>query len=189
MATNGWDGPTRERAVCEFGLDALDFQDRHELVINAFELGALSLDDYLDRTVFYRPRVFNKAEFREFMFGQSRPFPEVVDLYLRLAVSGRYFMAALNNESTELNLHRIETFGLRRIFSIFFSSCFLGIKKPNDAIYSLALKMSQRSPEECLFIDDRELNVEQARQCGMQTIRCEEPTHLASQMKELGLEW
>ena len=187
VGTNAWDRVARRKAVEEFKIDRLDFEDRHELVVNAFETGHLSLDAYLDYTIFYCPRDFSKERFQECMFGQSKPIQESIDFYSRLAQSCKYLMATLNNESLELNLHRIEKFGLRRIFSVFFSSCFLGIQKPQDAIYILALKLTQREPEECLFIDDRILNVERARKCGMQAIHCQDPGRLPSQMRALGV--
>ncbi|MGH9326703.1 MAG: HAD family hydrolase [Terriglobia bacterium] len=184
LGTNAWDRSQRRKATEHFEIGWHEFEERHELVINGFELGRLGLDEYLGRTVFYRSREFSKQQFQEFMFAQSKPFPEAIEVFSELAGSGKYFMATLNNESLELNLHRIEAFGLRRLFSVFFSSCFLGVKKPDDAIFHLALKLMQRRPEECLFVDDRLLNVERARQCGLQAIHCQHPTRLREQLLE-----
>ncbi|MGH9469800.1 MAG: HAD family hydrolase [Terriglobia bacterium] len=187
LGTNAWDRPTRVRAAERFSIPWGEFEERHELVVNAFELGRLSLDEYLERAVFFRPREFTRQEFRDFMFVQSQPFPEAIALFQRLAGARRYLLAVMNNESTELNLHRVEKFGLRNIFSVFFSSCFLGVKKPDDAIYRAALKLTQREPGECLFIDDRPLNVERARKCGMRVIHCQDPLKLEKQMAALGV--
>lgn len=187
LGTNGWDRPARRKTVDQFGIGWMDFADRHDLVINAFEIGHLSLDAYLDRTVFYTPRNFTRQEFQEAMFSRSEPFPETLSFFARVAESGKYLMAALNNESLELNLHRIRKFGLQKLFSVFFSSCFLGIKKPNDGIYLMALQLTQLLPEECLFIDDRSLNVERAQQMGMKTIHCQDPLRLPEQMMEIGV--
>lgn len=187
LGSNGWDRPARKQTVEQFKIDWTDFAERHDLVINAFETGHLGLDAYLDRTIFYRPRDFNRPEFQQAMFSRSVPFQKPLDFYTALAQSGKFLMAALNNESLELNLHRIEKFGLRNVFSVFFSSCFLGIKKPNDAVYALALQLTQLQPEACLFIDDRLLNVERARQFGMRTIHCTDPARLPNQMKEMGV--
>ncbi len=187
LGTNGWDHAGRKKAVEHFGIDWQEFEERHELVVNSFELGHLGLSEYLQRTVFYRMRRFTPDQFRDFMFAQSKPFPESIELFKRLARSKRYFLATLNNESLELNLHRIESFGLRQLFSVFFSSCFLGLKKPDDAIYRMALKLTQRAPQECLFIDDRELNLERAAQCGMRTLHCQEPRQLEPRLQEVGI--
>lgn len=170
LLTNGWDTPSRRRAAQSFELDWEEFQERHELIATEFEKGDLALEDYLECTVFHRRRDFSKADFRAFMFGQSQPQKEVLGMVEELAASERYFMATLNNESRELNLYRIREFGLDRYFGAFFSSCFLGTKKPEAAHYRTALEITQKQPEECLFVDDRELNVEMASRLGIRTI-------------------
>lgn len=189
LLTNGWDREGRRRLTEKFHLDAEDFEGRHELVTTAFETGQLSLDHYLERTAFYRPRSFTKQEVKDFMFAQSQGFPEALGLIERLARSGKYFLATLNNESNDLNLYRIGRFGLRKYFSVFFSSCFLGVMKPDKAIYDLALSLTQRPPQECLFIDDRPLNLECARLHGMRTVLYESPTQLDRDLRELGVEF
>lgn len=148
----------------------------------------MTLDQYLDRTVFYRPRPFTKEQFKQFIFSQSRDNPETIELLEELARSNRYFMATLNNESLELNLYRIERFGLRRFFKAFFTSCFLGMRKPDDGIYRAALQITQRSPDECVFIDDRPLNLECARLCSMQAIHFKNTAQLRQEFQRLGIE-
>jgi putative hydrolase of the HAD superfamily len=171
ILTNGWDRDARKRAVEKFQLDWADFEDRHELVLNAFETGALSLDDYLKRTVFYRPRTYTPEEFKKFMFDQSQPYRESLAFVGGLAGAKKVLMAALNNESLEINEYRIAKFRLRDYFEIFLSSCYLRVRKPNAEIYKLALKITQRDPAECILIDDRELNLECARELGIHTIQ------------------
>ncbi len=187
LLTNGWDRSSRRKAVEHFNLDWDEFEDRHELVDSAFEKGQLGLEAYLDRTVFYRPRSFTREDFRNFMFGQSESFPETVAILDRLARSKRYLMGTLNNESIELNLYRINRFGLRNYFDVFFSSCFLGVKKPDEAMYRLALQMTQRAPEDFVFVDDRPLNLECARGLGIHTIQFENASQLERELSELGI--
>lgn len=187
LLTNGWDRASRYRAAEQFHLDWEDFQDRHELVIADFETGRLTLEEYLERTIFYRPRRFTREEFIAFMWAQSQPIGETLAIVERLARSGRYLLATLNNESLELNEYRIERFGLRNLFTLFFSSCFLGVKKPDRAIYRMALQITQRAPEECLFIDDRALNLECAHQLGMRTIHYQNPKQLQQELRRHGV--
>jgi putative hydrolase of the HAD superfamily len=189
LLTNGWDRPARRRAVENFKLDWDDFEDRHELMATRFETGRSTLDRYLDRTIFYRSRDFSKDKFREFMFAQSQPIEATLNLAGRLAHTGEYLLATLNNESRELNLYRIEHFGLRKYFSFFISSCFVGVKKPDDEMFRLALDLSQRSPEECVFIDDRELNLECAGRYGLRTLRFRSATELESELRGAGVEF
>lgn len=187
LLTNGWDREARHKLVEKFKLDLAEFGDRHELVVTAFETGKLDLDHYLDRTVFYRPRDFTRNDARNFIFAQSQPLPDSLALMNRLARAKQYLMVTLNNESAELNQYRIEHFGLRNYFTAFFSSCYLGVKKPDEAIYVLALELTQRPPEECVFIDDRALNLECARQHGMNTIQFKNVHQLENDLRALGV--
>ena len=170
ILTNGWDRRSRRAAIEKFHLDEKDFEDRHELMLDAFETGRATLDQYLHRTVFYREQPFTPADFKAFMFEQSQGYPEPLAFLGRIARMRRFLVASLNNESLEINEYRIEKFKLRDYFEAFFSSCYLGVRKPDPAIYSLALKITQQSPAECILIDDRGLNLECARELGMQTI-------------------
>ena len=187
ILTNGWDRESRRKAVEKFHLDLADFEDRHELMLHAFECGTASLDDYLRRTVFYRARPFTPDDFKKFMFDQSQAYPEPLAFLGELARTRRYMMAALNNESLEINDYRIHAFHLRDYFEAFFSSCYLGVRKPDRGIYSLALKITQRDPGECVLIDDRELNLECAREMGMQTIQFQNVAQLRGELASVGV--
>ena len=96
-------------------------------------------------------------------------------------------MAAINNEAAEINAYRIQQFGLRDIFGAFFSSCYLGVRKPDREIYRLALKITQSEPTECVLIDDRGLNLECAREMGMHTIQFEDVAQLRGELAQLGV--
>ena len=187
LLTNAWDRSERTATLEHFRLDAEEFQSRHEMVVSSFERGKISLDEYLDRTIFYRNRSFSREEFRESMYSLSKPMPEVLAYARELASTGRYFMATINNESRELNLHRIEKFGLREIFRLFVSSCFVGLRKPESGIYRLAIETTQINPEECCFIDDRALNLECAAKLGMRTIQMQNVEQLREELGRLGV--
>ncbi len=188
LLTNAWDTASRQRAAERFGLAWEEFEERHQLVVTPFETGRLTLDEYLERTVFYRSRRFGADDVKAFMFAQSGPYPATLATVERLALTGRYYVATLNNESLDLNLYRIRQFGLRNYFTAFFSSCFLGVKKPEEAIFRLALQITQRAPEECLFVDDRPVNLECARQIGMTTIQYQDPAQLLNELRRAGIE-
>lgn len=187
ILTNGWDRGSRQRAVEKFQLDWADFEDRHELVLDAFETAGLSLDDYLKRTVFYRPRPYTPEDFKKFMFEQSQAYPESLAWVKALARTRRCLMASLNNESLEINEYRIAQFKLRECFEIFFSSCYLRVRKPHPEIYKLALKITQRQPAECVLIDDRGLNLECAHELGIQTIQYKNLAQLRDDLARLGV--
>ena len=187
LLTDGWGHVSRRAAAEKFGLDWDEYSDRHEKVAHTIEVNGLTLERYLDRAIFYRPRSFTREEFRDFIFAQSQPRPDSLKIAEELAESGRYFMATLNNEILELNLYRIQQFALRRCFSVFFSSCFLGVRKPDEAIYRIVLQTTQRTPEECIFIDDREVNLECPRELGINTILFKDAAQLRAELISSGV--
>ena len=188
ILTNGWDRGSRKEAANTFHLDWEEFQDRHDLSFPAFDSGQITLNEYLDRTLFYRPRGFTREEFTAFMFAQSNEFPETRAILDKLTSSRKYFVGAINNEPLELNQYRIEAFDLRRNFLVFFSSCYVRSRKPEELIFRVALEVTQRKPEQCLFIDDRPLNLEAPRRLGMNTIQHQNAKQLRSELGNYGLE-
>ena len=188
LMTDGWGHVSRRAAAEKSGLDWDEYSERHEKVAHAIETNRMTLEQYLDRAVFYRPRSFTRDEFRDFIFAQSQPNPDSLKIAEELAQSGRYFMATLNNEILELNVFRIEKFGLRCYFPAFFSSCFMGLRKPDEAIYRAVLQITQRAPAECIFIDDREVNLECPRELGLSTILFRNAVELRRDLREAGVE-
>jgi putative hydrolase of the HAD superfamily len=184
ILTNGWDRESRRAAAQAFQLDWEDFQDRHDLSFPAFDSGQITLDQYLDRTLFYRPRTFTREEVTAFMFAQSREYPETRAVLSAAARTSKYFIASINNEPLELNNYRIEAFNLRKDFTAFFSSCYLHSRKPEETIFRIALEVSQRPPEKCIFIDDRALNLEVPRRLGMQVIHYHDARDLRSELRK-----
>ena len=189
LLTNAWDHTQRAQALEHFHLQAeeKDFQNRHEMVVSSFERGKITLNEYLDRTVFYRQRPFSREAFVDYMHSLSQPFPQVLEFARALAGSGRYLMGTINNESRELNEYRIERYSLREIFRLFISSCFVGLRKPESGIYQMALDITQIPAGECCFIDDRALNLECAAKLGMQTIEMKGLDQLKADLQRLGV--
>jgi putative hydrolase of the HAD superfamily len=187
LLTNAWDREQRERALEEFKLDEVEFHDRHEMVVSSLERGKISFDEYLERTIFYRQRSFTRETFKQYIFSLSQAHEDVLAFARELAKSGKYLMATINNESIELNLYRIEKFGLRDVFTDFFSSCFVGLRKPEEGIYRLSLDVTQKQPQECCFIDDRDLNLECARSLGVHTIEMKDLGQLQQELRKLGV--
>jgi len=187
ILTNGWDRGSRREATTAFHLDWEEFEDRHDLSFPAFDAGQISLNEYLDRTLFYRTRPFTREEFTAFMFAQSKEYPGSRAVLDALARTERYFIGAINNEPLELNEYRIQAFHLRRDFLVFFSSCYVHSRKPEAHIFRVALEVTQRKPEECVFIDDRPLNLESPRRLGMNAIHYQNPDQLCSDLAKLNI--
>src|SRR5262245_22199893 len=186
LGTNGWDRDQRAQAAKRFDLD-VEFEQRHDEVVAEWESGRLTLAEYLDTVVFYTPRPFTREDFVAFMYGESRPFPDSIEIVRRLAGRGDVELFTLNNESDELNRYRIATFGLEPLFAAFLSSCWLGIRKPARAIFERALGITQAIPEESLFVDDRQQNIVPARRLGFATHHFTTAEQLEKSVAELAL--
>lgn len=189
LATNGWDREQRKVAIAKFDLDEAEFQLRHEEMVAPLEQGQISLDEYLDIAVFYQPRSFTKDEFREFVFSQSKPFPETIEIARAIAEGCDYWVMTLNNESEDLNCHRIHSFGLDEFFDAFLSSCWIGVRKPAHRFYDRALGMSQARADQSVFIDDRMQNLDPAKALGMHTIHYQSAPQLAADLQSLGVKF
>src|SRR3954464_14409155 len=187
LLTNAWDTAARRRAAETFDLDYQEFQTRHEMLKTSFETGRLSLNSYLYKAVFYRPREFTPEDFKEFMFGQGRVLGETLDWVRALAKSGTCRLYTLNNESRELHEHRVRTFGLDETFLGFLASCYLGQVKPDEAIYLNALGIASCGQEQAIFIDDRPLNVEPALALGLKALHFQGLDSLRAFLRDQGI--
>jgi putative hydrolase of the HAD superfamily len=188
LLTNGWDHGERAAAVEHFHLDRAAFEARHAAANDAWERGVLPLKAYLDTTIFYEPRDFTHDEFFEFMLTQSKVLPGgALGILAELAVSDKCLIGLLNNEARETNEYRFENFGVRAQVKVALSSCYLGLRKPDLAIYRRALDILGRPPERILFIDDRDENVAGAEAVGMKGIRFKGADSLRASLADLGV--
>jgi putative hydrolase of the HAD superfamily len=170
LLTNGWDRSMRRKAAETFGLDPADMDERHHLTFDTYELGKLSLDEYLNRMVFYKERPFSREEFKAFMFAQSQPFSRMIDLVRSLKKAYALKVAVVSNEGRELTIYRIQKFGLAEFVDFFVASSFVHFRKPDADIYRMALDVAQVPLEQVLYLDDRLMFVEVARGMGIRSI-------------------
>jgi putative hydrolase of the HAD superfamily len=170
LLTNGWDHHARKRAARHFKLEWAEMEGRHRLNFATYEEGKLTLEDYLGRVVFYQKRPFTRAQFRNFMFAQSKPYAEMIELVAQLKVRHLLKIAVVSNEGRELNAYRIRTFKLNRFVDFFVSSCFVHVRKPDADIFRLALDIAQVSARQVVYVDDRPMFVEIAKTFGMRSL-------------------
>jgi len=188
LLTNGWDHGERAAAVERFGLDAADFEARHLAAYDAWERSAITGKVYLNETVFYEPREFSRGDFFSFMLAQSKLLPDgALEILKELSVSNRYLLGALNNEARETNDYRFQKFELRRYFKVALSSCYVGLRKPDLAMYRRALDILGSAPERTLFIDDRQENVDGAVEARIKAIRFTGAEALRGELAKLGV--
>ncbi len=188
LLTNGWDHCERADLFREFQIDRDDFESRHEEVNDAWEKGEITVDEYLDQTLFYEPRSFTREEFIARMQDMSQWIPHTaIGLVRRLAVDDDLKLAILSNESRELMEYRIHKFGLDQDFSTYLVSAYVGLRKPDPRIFQLALDVTQSTPEETIFVDDRRENAAAASALGIHGVHYEGPQRLEEELKRLGL--
>jgi putative hydrolase of the HAD superfamily len=170
LLTNGWDHHARKRAAKNFKLGLAEMEDRHHLTFDTYEEGKLSLEEYLSRVVFYEKRPFSRAQFRRFMFAQSKPYPEMIELVAGLKVQHGLKIAVVSNEGRELNEHRIRKFKLGGFVDFFISSCFVHVRKPDADLFRLALDIAQAPARQVVYIENTPMFVQVAEGLGIRSI-------------------
>jgi HAD superfamily hydrolase (TIGR01509 family) len=170
LLTNGWDHLARKRAATNFKLELAEMEDRHHLNFGTYEEGKLTLEEYLGRVVFYQKQSFTRAQFRRFMFTQSKPYPEMIELVHRLKAQYVLKIVVVSNEGRELNAHRIRTFKLNKIVDSFISSCFVHLRKPDADIFRLALDIAQAPARQVVYIENTPMFVQIAEGLGIRSI-------------------
>jgi putative hydrolase of the HAD superfamily len=170
LLTNGWDHHARWRAVKHFKLDWAEMEQRHGLNFETHEEGKLAFSEYLDRVVFYEKRPFTRAEFRRFMFAQSKPYAEMIELIRNLKAKHGLKIIVVSNESRELNAHRISTFKLAGFVDAFISSCYVRLRKPDADIFKLALDVAQTPARQIVYLENTAMFVQIAEGMGIRSI-------------------
>ncbi len=168
LLTNGWGHTSRQKAAKEFGIDFIEMDMLHDFIFNVYEIGKITLDEYLDTVVFNHPRTFTKEDFKQFMFAQSIELPNMLQWLIEWKNNNDGFkIIAINNEGRELNDYRIKQFNLHQFFDAFISSCEVGMRKPDPEIFHLALGVAQANAEQCFYFDDRIMIVNAAKKLGI----------------------
>lgn len=187
LLTNGWDSGTRAAAAKQFNLDLKEMNHRHTLTFDTYEIGKILLDTYLDRTVFYEPRGFSKDDFKQFMFEQSQPFPEMLELVKGIKARHGIKVAVISNEGRELTEYRIRKFALDSVADFFVSSCFVRFRKPDEDIFRMALDLAQTSADEAAYLEDRPMFYEVASRLGLHAILHTTLEQTRNELNKLGL--
>lgn len=187
LLTKGWDRDARKRGADKFGLDFEEMQERHNAVFYTYETGRITLDEYLRRIVFYKERDFRPDEFKEFIFEQSEPYPEMLGLCRQLKARYNLKTVALSNEGREITMHRIRKFDLPSVIDFFVFSCFVRTRKPDPAMYSFAMDQVQLSKDEVIYIDDTPILCEVGIELGIPTIHHVDVAATRAELEKYGL--
>ena len=188
LLTNGWDHLARKLAAKTFGLDPKEMEDRHHLTFDTYEEGKTTLAQYLSRVVFYRKQPFTPGQFRKFMFAQSRPLPQMINLVRKLKARHGLKIAVVSNEGRELNAYRIRKFKLDGFVDSFISSCFVHLRKPDADIFRLALDIAQTPARQVVYIENTPLFVQVAEGLGIRSILHTDYRSTCAKLASFGLQ-
>ncbi len=187
LLSNGWGHDFRQFAVEEFCLNRTETEDRHNAMVDTYEEGRITLDEYLKYVVFFKKRDFSHVEFREFMFSLTTPHLEMIAFMKKIKLQYGLKIVAVSNEARELNAHRIKTFELNKLIDFYISSCYVHLRKPDSNIYLMALDTASVSPEQVIYIDDVQLFVDIASEIGIKSIRHTDWQTTSKSLKKMGL--
>jgi len=188
LLTDGWDHHARKRAATHFKLEWAEMEDRHHLTFDTYEDGKLTLEEYLGRVVFYQKRPFTRAQFRRFMFAQSKPYPEMIGLVRKLKAKYGLEIVVVSNEARELNAYRIQKFKLAGLVDSFISSSFVHVRKPDADIFRLALDIAQAPARQVVYIEDTPMFVQIAEGLGIRSILHKDYRSTRAKLASLGLQ-
>lgn len=188
LLTDGWGHEFRKLAVKEFNLDPEEMEIRHSTVFETFEIGKLTINEYLNLLVFYQSRSFTHSQFQKFMFARSESNPKMISLIQHLKAKYGLKIVVVSNESRELNANRIQKFRLNEFVDAFISSCYVGLRKPDADIFRMALDVAQVSAKQVVFIDNTQMFVQIAEGLGIRGIWHTDYQSTREKLASFGLE-
>jgi putative hydrolase of the HAD superfamily len=135
----------------------------------------------------HQKRSFTPAQFRRFMFAQSKPYPEMIGLVRKLTANDGLKVALVRNEVRELNAYRIRKFKLDGFVDFFVSSCFVHVRKPDADIFRLALDIAQTPAWQVVYIENTPMFVRIAEGLGIQSILRTDYASTCAKLASFGL--
>ncbi len=188
LLTDGWGHVSRKLAAEAFDLNPQEMESRHNQAFDTYELGKLTIKEYLSRVVFYEERPFTPAQFRKFIFAQSKPYPEMIELVRKLKARYGLKVSVASNEARELNSHRIRKFKLDGFVDLFVSSCFVHLRKPDADIFRVALDIAQVPANQVVYIENLLMFVQVAEGLGIRGIYHTDYRSTCAKLASFGLE-
>jgi len=188
LLTDGWSHVSRKLAAKTFSLNFEEMEVRHNMILDIYEKGKLTLEEYLSRVVFYQKRPFTRAQFRKFMFAQSKPYPKMIELVHRLKARYGLKIVVVSNEARELNAYRIRKFKLDDFVDFYISSCFVHLRKPDADIFRMALDIAQVPANRVVYIENLQMFVKVAKGLGIRGICHTDYKSTCAKLASFGLE-
>jgi putative hydrolase of the HAD superfamily len=140
----------------------------------ALERGEISEAEFRRRLESQLDGTFHLERFRDVYFDRLAPNRAMIDYMAELRGRGLRMALLTNNVREWEPLWRAKLPEIDAIFELVVDSAFVGMRKPERAIYELTLeRLGGVAAEECVFVDDLEVNCVAAEKLGMRAVRFE----------------
>ncbi len=149
-------------------------EEHGEHPLFALERGEITEAEFRTRIESHLDGGFDLARLNELFLERLEPNRVMIDFVRELR--GRGVRAALltNNVREWEPLWRGKLPEIDELFEVVVDSAFVGMRKPDPAIYALTLeRLGGVAPERCVFVDDLDVNCETASALGMAAVRFE----------------
>ena len=188
LLSNGWDRQLRNRVAEHFQIDAKEMEDRHQLTYDTYERGYLDVETYLRRIIFEQPRPYTWQQVLDYILEQGRPLQETIDLVRELKKKHGLRVGVISNEGREIGEDRVRRFALGEFVDFFVISGCVGFRKPDAAIFRLALDVAQARLEESVYLEDRSMFVDVATSLGLRTVWHRDAASTRAALAAMGLD-
>jgi putative hydrolase of the HAD superfamily len=129
------------------------------------------------------PDGFNLARMRELLFEHLAPNEPMIEFARELRSRGKRTALLTNNVREWEPLWRSKLPEIDEIFEVVVDSAFVGMRKPEPAIYELTLARLGVAATDCVFLDDLDVNCEAARELGMLAVRFEDTAQAVADLE------
>jgi putative hydrolase of the HAD superfamily len=140
----------------------------------ALERGELSEREFADRLERELPDGFSLTRLREVYFERLVPNAPMIEFTRSLRDRGVRTALLTNNVREWEPLWRSKLPEIDEIFEVVVDSAFVGMRKPDPRIYELTLERLGTVADDCVFLDDLDVNCQAARELGMAAVRFED---------------
>ncbi len=187
LGTNGWGTDLRLKVATHFNVESEETESRHAQIFDTYERGFMTFEEYLNYVYFASPRLFKMEQLRDYAYDASTLWTENLDFLRSVKKANGLKLGLISNEGGGLSEHRSHKFGLRDLADFIIYSYASHMRKPDPAIWRLALNLAQATPHESIYIDDRKIFADIAKEKGFTAFHYTSLENLRRDFADAGL--
>ncbi len=160
--------------------------EKGRTLLREFECGSITEDDYARRLLsLMGVKGMGREKFWRIHVNMFTPNWDVIRLWQELQrVHGVKLVAVTDTDPRRLEY--MKTISMLKFDGVA-ASFMVGHQKPHESIFKLALEVAEVTPEQCIFVDDIEANVQAAEKLGINAITFSDAPHLMHRLCHFGL--